>query len=192
MAMDGQKDEVQVADELNEEAKEQDLVEEAETETIGLENEELEHNTKLIEAEQRAEENYQKYLRAQADFDNFRRRTRKEKEDQAKYASLPVIEQLLPALDNFERALDASKGTQDFDSLVQGIEMVFRQMQQVLTTEGLEAIPTVGEVFDPNLHQAVMQVQAEDFASGVVVEELQKGYKLKDKVIRPAMVKVNM
>jgi molecular chaperone GrpE len=146
---------------------------------------------KLEEAEKKAEENYQKYLRAQADFDNFRRRARKEKEDQASYASLPVIEQFLPALDNFERALASSKETRDAESLAKGVEMVLRQMEQVLTTEGLEVISTVGEAFDPTVHQAVMQVESEEFEAGTVVEELQKGYKLKDRVIRPAMVKVS-
>jgi molecular chaperone GrpE len=148
--------------------------------------------SKLSNAEQKAEENYQKFLRVQADLDNFRRRTRKEKEDQAKYASSGLIEQLLPALDNFERALEASKGTQDINSLVKGIEMVFNQVDQALTAEGLEVISSVGEVFDPNVHQAVMQVESEEYESGVVVEELQKGYRLKDKIIRPAMVKVSM
>jgi molecular chaperone GrpE len=146
---------------------------------------------KLGEAEKKAEENYQKYLRAQADFDNFRRRARKEKEDQASYASLPVIEQFLPALDNFERALASSKETRDAESLAKGVEMVLRQMEQVLTTEGLEVISTIGEAFDPTVHQAVMQVESEEFEAGTVVEELQKGYKLKDRVIRPAMVKVS-
>jgi molecular chaperone GrpE len=147
--------------------------------------------SKLSAAEQKAEESYQRYLRAQADFDNFRRRTQKEKEDQAKYASLSVIEQLLPALDNFERALTASKGAQDAESLAKGVEMVLRQMEQVLGAEGLEAIPTVGEVFNPTVHQAVMQEESDQFESGTVIAELQKGYKLKDRVIRPAMVKVS-
>jgi molecular chaperone GrpE len=147
--------------------------------------------SKLSATQQKAEESYQKYLRAQADFDNFRRRTQKEKEDQAKYASLSVIEQLLPALDNFERALTASKGAQDAESLAKGVEMVLRQMEQVLGAEGLETIPTVGEAFDPTVHQAVMQEESDEFESGTVIAELQKGYKLKDKVIRPAMVKVS-
>jgi molecular chaperone GrpE len=146
----------------------------------------------LEAAEQKAEENYQKFLRAQADLDNVKRRTRKEKEDQAKYASLPLLEQILPALDNFERAIEASKGTQDIDSIIKGVEMVFRQMEQVFQKEGVEVIPSVGQPFDPNVHQAVMQVESDEFESGTVVEELQKGYILKDKVIRPSMVKVSV
>jgi molecular chaperone GrpE len=167
-----------------------------------LEVEETEHpnneesvailKAQLEAAEQKAEVNYQKFLRAQADLDNVKRRTRKEKEDQAKYASLPLLEQILPALDNFERAIEASKGTQDIDSIIKGVEMVFRQMEQVFQKEGVEVIPSVGQPFDPNVHQAVMQVESDEFESGTVVEELQKGYILKDKVIRPSMVKVRV
>ncbi|WP_202080700.1 nucleotide exchange factor GrpE [Caldalkalibacillus salinus] len=144
----------------------------------------------LQEAEKKAAEFQQKYLRAQADFDNFRRRTRQEKEEQAKYASLPLVEKLLPALDNFERALAASQDSQD-PELAKGVDMVYRQIDEVLKQEGLEPILTVGEAFDPNVHQAVMQEESDEYESGIVTEELQKGYKLKDKVIRPAMVKVS-
>lgn len=146
---------------------------------------------KLSAAEQKAEENYQKLLRAQADFDNFRRRTRQEREEQAKYAALPLMEDLLPVLDNFERALIAGKEATDTASIVQGVEMVFRQVEQVLQDAGLSVIPSVGEPFDPNVHQAVAQEESSEYDSGVVTEELQKGYKLKERVIRPAMVKVS-
>lgn len=146
---------------------------------------------KLSAAEQKAEENYQKLLRAQADFDNFRRRTRQEREEQAKYAALPLMEDLLPVLDNFERALIAGKEATDTASIVQGVEMVFRQVEQVLQNAGLSVIPSVGEPFDPNVHQAVAQEESSEYDSGVVTEELQKGYKLKERVIRPAMVKVS-
>lgn len=130
-------------------------------------------------------------MRAQADFDNFRRRARQEKEDFAKYASLKLIEQFLPIIDNFERALNSSKETKDFDALVKGLDMTFRQMDQVLSQEGVKAIDSVGQPFNPELHQAVMQVETDEYEEGIVVEELQKGYMLKDKVIRHAMVKVS-
>lgn len=171
------------------EGSEEDTGEEESKEEHPVSIEELQE--KLAQSEQKSEENYQKYLRVQADFDNFRRRTRKEKEDQAKYASLSLVEQLLPAMDNFERALVASQGSQDVESLAKGVEMVFRQMEQALQAEGVEVIPTVGTAFDPTVHQAVMQVDSEEYEAGTVVEELQKGYNLKDKVIRPAMVKVS-
>lgn len=145
----------------------------------------------LEQAKKLADENYQRFLRTQADFDNFRRRTQKEKEEFAKYASLKLIEQLLPVVDNFERALAASKDNKDYDSLAKGVDMIFRQLDQVLTSEGLQPMQTVGTPFNPEFHQAIMQVESEEHEEGIVVEEVQKGYLLKDKVLRPAMVKVS-
>jgi molecular chaperone GrpE len=148
--------------------------------------------SELEKARVQAEENYQRLLRVQADFDNFRRRARAEKEDFAKYASLKLIEQLLPIVDNFDRALASSKETKDFDALAKGLDMTYRGMDQLLTAEGLKPIETVGQPFNPEFHQAVMQVESDEHEEGIVVEELQKGYILKDKVIRPAMVKVSV
>lgn len=145
----------------------------------------------LEEARKLADENYQRYLRTQADFDNFRRRSRQEKEDFAKYASAKLIEQLLPIVDNFERALAASKENRDHDALLKGVDMIYRQLEGVLAQEGLKPIEAVGQPFNPEFHQAVMQVQSEEHEEGVVLEEMQKGYILKDKVLRPSMVKVS-
>lgn len=147
--------------------------------------------TELEQLKQQVEENQARYLRAQADLDNFRRRTRMEKEELAKYASAKVLEAILPAIDNFERALSSSKQTADFDALIKGLEMVYRQLEQTLEQEGLTAIQAVGQPFNPEFHQAVVQMEVEGMESGLVVEELQKGYLLKDKVIRPSMVKVS-
>ncbi|MFE6795835.1 nucleotide exchange factor GrpE [Paenibacillus chitinolyticus] len=149
-------------------------------------------NAELDELRKAAEESQQRLLRAQADFDNFRRRTRQEKEEFAKYASLKLIEQMLPVIDNFDRALVSSRETQDFEALTKGIEMVYRQLDQVMTQEGLTPIEAVGQSFNPEFHQAIMQVESDEHEEGIVVEEVQKGYMLKDKVIRPSMVKVSM
>ncbi|MGN7468588.1 nucleotide exchange factor GrpE [Brevibacillus sp. SAFN-007a] len=138
-----------------------------------------------------AEEHQNRMLRALADMDNLRRRVRKEQEDLAKYASLKIVEELLPVLDNFERALAADKESMTVESLLEGINMVYRQMVQVFEKEGLSAIEAQGKPFDPHVHQAVMQTNNPDFDSGVVVAELQKGYMFKDRVVRPAMVQVN-
>ena len=138
-----------------------------------------------------AEEHQNRMLRAMADMDNLRRRVRKEQEDLAKYASQKIVEELLPILDNFERALAADKDSMTLESLLTGVDMVHRQMVQVFEKEGLAAIAAKGKPFDPHVHQAVMQTQDPEFDSGVVVEELQKGYMFKDRVVRPAMVKVN-
>lgn len=150
-----------------------------------------EDDPQIAALKKEAEEHYQRLLRLQADYDNFRRRTRQEKEDFAKYASLQVMERLLPILDNFERALAAGRDTADLDSFLKGVDMIFRQLSDALAEEGLTAIQAVGEPFNPEFHQAVMQVESEEHEDGIVVEELQKGYMLKEKVIRPAMVKVN-
>jgi molecular chaperone GrpE len=138
-----------------------------------------------------AEENQNRMLRALADMENLRRRTRKEQEDLAKYASLKIIAELLPVLDNFERALAVDKDSMTVESLLEGVNMVYRQMVQIFEREGLTPIQAAGQPFDPNLHQAVMQAEDPEYESGMVVEELQKGYLFKDRVIRPAMVKVN-
>jgi molecular chaperone GrpE len=138
-----------------------------------------------------AEEHYQKLLRVQADYDNFRRRSRLEKEDFAKYASQKLIEQLLPIYDNFDRALQAGKETTDADAFLKGVDMIFRQFATVLEAEGVTPIEAVGNPFNPEFHQAIMQVESNDHEEGIVVEEIQKGYMMKDKVIRPSMVKVS-
>lgn len=148
-------------------------------------------DSRLAELAKQAEEHQQRYLRAQADFDNFRRRTAKEKEELAQYASMKLIDQLVPIVDNFERALAAATSNNDYDSLAKGVDMIFRQLSQTLEAEGLKAIVAVGEPFNPEFHQAIMQVESDEYEEGIVVEEVQKGYMLKEKVLRPAMVKVS-
>lgn len=145
----------------------------------------------LQDAKALADENYQRYLRAQADFDNFRRRTLKEKEDLAKFASMKLVSDLVPVLDNFERAIAANTADSASDSFAKGVDMIYRQFLGVLEQEGLAAMNAVGQPFNPELHQAVMQVESDEYEEGTVVEELQKGYTLKERVLRPAMVKVS-
>lgn len=131
------------------------------------------------------------HLRALADLENYRRRARKEKEDALKYAAVPLLEDLLPVLDNFERALDAADQTRDAAVLQEGIEMVYRQFLNVLSQAGLTLIEAEGQPFNPHEHNAVMQVETDQVESGIVVEEIQAGYRYKDRVIRPSMVKVS-
>jgi molecular chaperone GrpE len=145
----------------------------------------------VAELQRQADDNHSRYLRAQADFDNFRRRTLKEKEELTQYASLKVIGQLLPVLDNFQRAMQTGSEGAESDSFAKGVDMIYRQLNQVLEAEGLKQMEVIGQPFDPDLHQAIMQVESEEHAEGTVVEVIQPGYKLKDKVIRPAMVKVS-
>lgn len=150
-----------------------------------------EQDDKIATLERLAEENQSRYLRAQADFDNFRRRTLKEKEELAQYATAKLVGQLLPVLDNFQRALQTSGDASQSDSFAKGVDMIYRQLFQVLEAEGLKPMEPVGQSFDPEHHQAIMQVETDEFEEGTVVEVMQPGYWLKDKVIRPAMVKVS-
>lgn len=151
-------------------------------------------SVQLDELRKQSEENYQRFLRTQADFENFRRRTRQEKEELSKYASMQLIEKLLPVIDNFERALLATKGANEDNSaeaFIKGVDMIFRQIEQMLEQEGLKPMETIGRPFNPEFHQAIMQVESKEYEEGIVVEEVQKGYMLKDKILRPAMVKVS-
>lgn len=139
-----------------------------------------------------AEEYQARALRVQADFDNFRRRTQKEKEELAQYATSKLVGELLPVLDNFERALATASASTESEAFGKGVNMIFRQLEGVLKSEGLTAMETVGQPFNPEYHQAIMQVESDEHEEGIVTEEVQKGYLLKDKVLRPAMVKVSM
>jgi len=145
---------------------------------------------KISELEAKLEESENRLLRLQADFDNYRRRVRLDQEAAQKYRAQNLVTDILPALDNFERALKVESEDEKIKTFLQGMEMVHRQLVEALKSEGLESIEAVGQSFDPHLHQAVMQVEEGEAESNTVLEEFQKGYKLKDRVIRPSMVKV--
>ncbi|PKM83056.1 MAG: nucleotide exchange factor GrpE [Firmicutes bacterium HGW-Firmicutes-14] len=138
--------------------------------------------------EARAEEYLQLLQRVQADFDNYRRRSVQEREEAARYCSMRLAGNLLPVLDNFERALKSSGD--DVKQLREGVELIYRQFKDTLEKEGVRSMEAVGSEFDPNLHEAVMQEPSEEHDDNTVIEEFQKGYMLADRVIRPAMVKV--
>ena len=145
-------------------------------------------HSRLAEEKARADDYFNRLARLQADFENFKRRTRQEREDFTKYASEQMVTALLPVLDNFERALVSSGSS--VEDLKNGVEMIFRQLKEVLTAEGLAPISAAGETFDPKKHEAVMHQESCEHPDNIVLEELIRGYCLKDKVIRPAMVKV--
>ncbi|MEI4789276.1 nucleotide exchange factor GrpE [Bacillus sp. FJAT-53060] len=176
---------------------EQEAEVEAQEEAVQADNEEAKRDEqtvfqeKIEELQQLLDEKENKILRVQADFENYKRRARTEVETVQKYRSQHVVSDLLPALDNFERALGIDPDNEQTKSLLEGMQMVYRQLVDALKNEGVEPIDAAGKEFDPNLHQAVMKVEDENYDSNIVVEELQKGYKLKDRVIRPSMVKVN-
>ncbi|MCG1008908.1 nucleotide exchange factor GrpE [Salinicoccus sp. ID82-1] len=135
-----------------------------------------------------AEEN--KYLKLYAEFDNFKRRNRQEMELNNKYKHQKIVEDLLPIIDNLERALRIEGESDSFNSLLKGVEMVYNDLVNTLMKHDVKEIESTGHTFDPNFHQAVM-TEASDEEDGIVIEEFQKGYMLKDRVIRPSMVKVS-
>ncbi|HCZ2666083.1 TPA: nucleotide exchange factor GrpE [Staphylococcus aureus] len=146
---------------------------------------------KINELQQLADENEEKYLRLYAEFENYKRRIQKENEINKTYQAQRVLTDVLPAIDNIERALQIEGDDETFISLQKGVQMVHESLINALKDNGLEVIKTEGEAFDPNIHQAVVQDDHPDFESGEITQELQKGYKLKDRVLRPSMVKVN-
>ena len=127
------------------------------------------------------------YLRKQADFQNFTKRKEKEVEELKKFSSEKIITQFLGSLDNFERAIESSIESKDFDSLLKGVEMIVRNLKDIMTSEGVEEISTEG-AFNPEYHHAVGIEASEDKKEDEIVKVLQKGYMMKGKVIRPAMV----
>ncbi|HDT7027888.1 TPA: nucleotide exchange factor GrpE [Staphylococcus aureus] len=146
---------------------------------------------KINELQQLSDENEEKYLRLYAEFENYKRRIQKENEINKTYQAQRVLTDILPAIDNIERALQIEGDDETFKSLQKGVQMVHESLINALKDNGLEVIKTEGEAFDPNIHQAVVQDDNPDFESGEITQELQKGYKLKDRVLRPSMVKVN-
>ncbi|KAB7708720.1 nucleotide exchange factor GrpE [Bacillus aerolatus] len=189
-------EENQLNKEETEEIKEQQLTEEApaETENASVEEEQPAEEAsleKINELEQQLEESENRYLRLRADFDNFRRRVQLEREASEKYRAQDLISDLLPLIDNFERALKVEATNEQTESVLQGVEMVYKGVLAALEKEGVEVIEAAGSEFDPHVHQAVMTDSDENYQPNEVIEEFQKGYKLKDRIIRPSMVKVN-
>ena len=130
-------------------------------------------------------------MRAQADLDNYRKRAVREKEDAIRYANTGLLEKLLPVLDNFELGLEAARSAPDTASIIQGMSMVQKQLQDFLKAHGVEAVPAEGQVFDPGHHEAVAQEHSAGVPEGHVVRLLRKGYKLKDRLLRASSVTVS-
>lgn len=159
--------------------------------SLTIEEKQVKLKADLEAAKTQAAEYYTHLQRLQAEFDNFRKRTQKEKEDISKYAAERLVSAILPVLDNFERAINSVETSQDLAGYAQGVEMIFRQLHNILSKEGLAAIEAVGQEFDPNIHEAILSVESEEYPENTVIEEVQKGYYLKDRVLRPSMVKVS-
>ena len=140
----------------------------------------------------KAQEHWDRLLRISADFDNYKKRATRERQDATRYANENLLAKLIPILDNLEMALATPSGAQTNtgDALKTGVSMVYNQLRSVLSEVGLEEIDATGQPFDPNLHEAVSQQAAADVPEGHVLQQIRKGYKLKERLIRPASVVV--
>lgn len=170
--------------ETNEEAANKDASNEKD-ENVDPKDQEIERLQQL------ANDNEEKYLRLYAEFENYKRRIQNENKINKTYQAQGVLTDILPTIDNIERALQIEGDDDSFKSLQKGVQMVHESLLRALKDNGLEEIESEGQAFDPNVHQAVVQDDNPEYESGVITQELQKGYKLKDRVLRPSMVKVN-
>lgn len=185
------------AEEVTEEAAAEEAAAEAETEEAKADEKageqagseaEAEPDEKKEEASAEEQES-ERYMRLMAEFQNFKRRAAKEKSDIHAFANERLIGDLLPVMDNFERALETE--TEDIEGYAKGMQLIFEQMKTALEKAGLKEIDALGLDFDPNVHNAVMTDNTEEYENDKISKVLQKGYKLNDKVVRPSMVAVN-
>jgi molecular chaperone GrpE len=146
--------------------------------------------SRLKEKEKEAAENYDKYIRTLAELDNYKKRSAKEKTDVIKYGNENILRDILPMIDNLDRALKHAEGSCDFEAFKKGLEMLRSQLMSSLQKHGLEAIECTNKIFDPNFHEAMLQVESEAFEKNQIVDELEKGYLLHGRLLRPAKVSV--
>lgn len=173
------------------ENKSEEVVEEEveATEEMVDETQELEEKVKKLEEDVNTWKT--DYYKVFADMENLKRRLEKEHQNTMKFMMQSFIEELLPVIDNFERSLNVQEASEEVQTFLKGYQMIFDQMMAILQKNGVEVIEAQGKEFDPNFHQAVMTAQDENYGSNIIVEELQKGYMLKDRVVRASLVKVN-
>lgn len=153
-----------------------------------------EENTQNIEEDEQEQsfvDWYDRYVRLSADFENFRKRTQKEKSNLFKYGHENLIIDLLPVIDNFERAVEHAKQAKDIEAIQTGIQMIFNQLINNLEKHGVHSKQAQGQEFDPNQHEAISHVESNDVDPNHVIEEMQKAYFLHDKLLRPALVSVS-
>lgn len=194
---EGEPGEDQAEEECAKEASEDEEASGNEEEEPDEEDEDKKSGKKLFgkknkkdKKDEKIEELTDRLTRQIAEFDNFRKRTEKEKSQMYEIGAKDIIEKILPVVDNFERGLDAVKEEDKEDPFIQGMEMVYKQLMTVLGELGVKPIEAVGKEFDPNLHNAVMHVEDENFGENIIAEEFQKGYMYRDSVVRHSMVKV--
>jgi molecular chaperone GrpE len=146
----------------------------------------------LREQSAKAQEHWDRYVRLNADFDNYKKRAAKDRLDAIRYANEALIEKLLPVMDNFEAALaaSASSDASSVESVITGVKMIATQLKGVLAESGLEEIEATGKAFDPTIHEALSQQPSEEVPEGHVLQQVRKGYRLRDRLVRPAAVVV--
>ena len=184
---------IEDGNEAEEEAKAEDA-EEAEEKAEAEEAEEAAEDKAADEEASAEEQESERYMRLMAEFQNFKRRAAKEKTDIHAFANERIVNDLLPVLDNFERALgqeaEASEN-EELKNYAKGMELIFEQLKGALEKAGVKEIEALGEDFDPNVHNAVMTEETDEYEDGKISKVMQKGYKLNDRVVRPSMVAVN-
>ena len=148
-------------------------------------------DARLESAENKAKENYDRLLRLSAEFDNYKKRTSREMRDMVKYANEKLIVELLSVVDNLQRAIDSAPGEDADDPLLKGVQLTLSEVLKMLERYNVKAVESIGCPFDPNFHQAMMQQEADDQPPNTVISEMQKGYTMHDRLIRPAMVVVS-
>jgi molecular chaperone GrpE len=146
---------------------------------------------KIDQMKEASDKHHEMYLRAQAEVENIKRRSKKDKEDLIKYANENLIKDLLSVLDNLELALDHADNENSHPALKEGVELTLKGLKNTLEKSGLAEVKAIGEIFDPNVHQAVSQEEDDKAGEGVIIRELQRGYTLNQRLIRPAMVVVS-
>lgn len=179
-------------EEVNEEKETKEAAAEEPKEGARSEQEEIEVLREELERlKEELDEKQDRLLRLAAEFDNYKKRTARDFEALIKNANENLIVELLPVLDNFERALEVAQTSVDYNSFYRGVGMILQQLGDLLEKQGLKRIEAVGDKFDPNKHEALMQVESDEHPSDVVVDEIQRGYMLNDKVLRPSRVMVS-
>lgn len=146
---------------------------------------------KIKEIQKQSETNYDLYLRSQAEIENIKKRNKKEREDWVKYANETLIKEILPVMDNLEKAISHSDNENALNALREGVELTLKGLKDTLAKSGVEEIKAQGRLFDPNFHEAVSEQEDENVKAGMILQELQKGYMLNKRLIRPAMVVVS-
>lgn len=174
----------------NETEKTNDDVEHGATDNLGEDSAPLttEQWNALKEKAAKSDDYWDRLLRQTADFENFKKRAARERQEATKYANESLLEKLIPVIDNFEAALAAAENSSAGDSLKTGVKMIHAQLKSVLTEAGLQEIDASQQKFDPNLHEAVSQKETDEMPDGQVFQQLRKGYKFRERLVRPATV----